>query len=123
MVNLRQVILQNRLQVASSKPTEKEKKALLARSIQSLRRCVSFVYLWITLLILHRSYFFLIAFSAFVSESDISFEETFAQWIARRDELTSMMDRLRKSTQMWVFTPVHDLSSACRQLSGTYFTG
>ena len=72
---------------------------------------------------LPRSYFFLIAFAAFVSESDTSFEETFAQWIARRDELGSMMDRLRKSTQMWVFTPVHDLSSACRQLSGTYFTG
>lgn len=65
-------------------------------------------------------YFFLVAFSAFVAESDGSFSTSFSRWLETRSEIGRMIARMRKDGKghFYVFAPVQDLSAIAKGEAG-----
>ena len=63
-------------------------------------------------------YFYLIAFAAYVAETDIDAParafQNFSTWLAARPEIAKMIQRLRKTGHFYVFSPIHDLSLIAR---------
>ena len=103
MVNLRESVLQNRVRYASLAPLDDDaSQSYRSKALASLE-----------------SYFFLITYGSFVSESPASFPIKFSTWLKSRPELAKMISRLRKDGgHFYVFSPVHDLSSIAKGDAG-----
>lgn len=104
LVNLRESVLQHRVRYASL--------ALLDRDSSQDHRTKALAAL--------ERYFFLIAYGAFVGESDPTFRTSFSTWLKSRSEIEKMISRLRKEGKghFSVFAPVHDLSAIAKGEAG-----
>lgn len=103
-MNLRESVLQHRVRYASL--------ALLDRDSSHDHRTKALAAL--------ERYFFLIAYTAFVGESDSTFRTSFSSWLKSRSEIEKMISRLRKEGKghFSVFAPVHDLSAIAKGEAG-----
>lgn len=100
VVDLREIILEFRLQYSTSGGDEKTRVAWLDRAEQALER-----------------YFFLICFASYVEDEDAGTTgRTFADWLIERPEIWNHIRALRGrgGSRLFVFTPVNDLSLLTR---------
>ncbi|ORY84702.1 inositol hexakisphosphate-domain-containing protein [Leucosporidium creatinivorum] len=108
LVNLRESVLQHRVRYASL--------ALLNSTSSQDHRSKALAAL--------ERYFFLVAFTSFVSTSPPSFPIPFSTWLKGRSEIGKMIGRLRKGRGAWdVFAPVEDLSGIARGERGVEVVG
>ncbi|KAK4055018.1 hypothetical protein OIO90_003359 [Microbotryomycetes sp. JL221] len=106
LVNLRESVLQHRVRYASlAKLDAASSEDHRSRAIGALER-----------------YFFLVAFSAFVSDSDKTFSTSFSSWLGGRSEIGRMIARMRKEGKghFYVFAPVQDLSAIAKGEAGQW---
>ncbi|WFD29764.1 hypothetical protein MSPP1_000776 [Malassezia sp. CBS 17886] len=103
VVNLRESILGNRLQYSTTAMDEPAAAAVLGRASKSLE-----------------VYYFLIAFSSYVSESRTAvFQLRFVDWLQRRAEIWRGIKRIRTlHNHLSLFEPVADLSLISRSAAG-----
>ncbi|KAK2460946.1 hypothetical protein APHAL10511_007416 [Amanita phalloides] len=96
VTNLREDILINRLKYALATMEEDQGNKFIQKARKALEK-----------------YFFIIAFASYVDASDISFRQTFSDWLKTRTEIWSQVIFLRKGGEykLNVFAPVTDLSS------------
>ncbi|KAG8824150.1 hypothetical protein FRC17_009172 [Serendipita sp. 399] len=94
IVNLREEILTGRIKYSVSRGEDERRQEWLDKSAKALEK-----------------YYFIIAFASYV-ESSNSFEETFAEWLKSRVEITNQVMFLRRSgSSLKVFAPISDLKS------------
>jgi hypothetical protein len=96
VVNLREIILECRLQYSVSGADEKARVVWLDRAVQALER-----------------YFFLIAFASYVEDENAgSSGRKFSEWLLTRPEIWNHIRALRRrgGSRLFVFSPINDLS-------------
>ncbi|KAG9052633.1 hypothetical protein FS842_009475 [Serendipita sp. 407] len=94
VVNLREEILTGRIRYSVSRGENERRQEWLDKSAKALEK-----------------YYFIIAFASYV-ESCHGFEETFADWLKARVEITNQVMFLRRSgSSLKVFAPISDLKS------------
>lgn len=110
VINLRDKILEHRIKFAVT-PTTETSPALPDGTSGNY-------YLRNALAGLER-YFFLIVFSGYCNEPNMSFQDTFSPWLKSRSEIINMILRLRRTSRQYIFAPLHDLTSLSRSHVGT----
>ncbi|KAK4050677.1 hypothetical protein OIV83_003403 [Microbotryomycetes sp. JL201] len=104
LVNLRESVLQHRVRYASlARLNSTSSEDHRSRALGALER-----------------YFFLVAFSSFVAESDSTFSTSFSTWLESRVEIGRMIARMRKEGKghFYIFAPVQDLSAIAKSEAG-----
>ncbi len=104
VINLREIIVEYRMQYSVSSADEKTRVVWLNKAVQALER-----------------YYFLIAFASYVEEEDAgSTGKRFSEWLTNRPEVWTQIQVLRRKaagSRLFVFNPINDLQGLSKAAS------